>query len=700
MDDKLEDVLEDCIKGNIVLKKYSEQMIKVFKLRYGDDLDKVSEAINLMIQSIEKDFCDPEAKFINDYKTVTTNDGLSLPIAGSITYSQFTEKFYSPSKPIISGLGVMYKNKETSQENNETVEMIETIINMRKKAKKEMFVAMNEANKYYNLGDMDNYYKWKLTEVIKNLEQIIYKLLANSVYGAMGESNSIFYNYNNAASITYTGVQLVTTAVLAFESFLQNNIPFKDYDDLLVFVSNVVNEEYEYEISDVITNHITSEKLSKYLFNLILPSYREEYHLKEIEAIVNQFSQDTRDKVYYKRNLIEFIKNEPVLEIISNIISVPMDNFNNAPEEISEELDGFFELCSEFVAYYFGYADRYDRCVHDERKSVITIDTDSNFISLQQLMNFMYDNFEIEKNEDQDIALINMLIYVLSKFIEKTFWDFCDKINVPDDKKEIINMKSEFLYSRIMLTSNKKHYAGKLQAREGIKIPGGKLDIKGLAIKKVSVNNRVREFFIDIINEDILLPEEIKISIILKKLEGFKNEIRQSLLNGETLFAIPGKVNDIGSYEQPYSQPTVRGTILWNNLYPADTIQTPSSILTLKINVNSLNDLEPLYSGENNPYYDFYEIIKDTIDSINKNAEKISTRKSPIISDKNPLGYGFKTIALPRYLDKIPEWLIQFIDVEQIVNDTIKNGLIIAKSAGIESQIVKSYEHLSNIIQF
>ena len=49
----------------------------------------------------------------------------------------------------------------------------------------------------------------------------------NSYYGILGEKNSVFYNPFVQNSITMTGQDLITTAILGMESFLRNNVLFE-----------------------------------------------------------------------------------------------------------------------------------------------------------------------------------------------------------------------------------------------------------------------------------------------------------------------------------------------------------------------------------------------------------------------------------------------------------------------------------------
>ena len=85
---------------------------------------------------------------------------------------------------------------------------------------------------------------------------------------------------------------------------------------------------------------------------------------------------------------------------------------------------------------------------------------------------------------------------------------------------------------RIMLTEAKKQYASKVTMQEGVLYKKADIDLKGLAIKKVSTNKRSRAKFEEILEKDILDDNEIDITKIIRKYKLFEQEIATSLIAG------------------------------------------------------------------------------------------------------------------------------------------------------------------------
>jgi hypothetical protein len=330
--------------------------------------------------------------------------------------------------------------------------------------------------------------------------------------------------------------------------------------------------------------------------------------------------------------------------------------------------------------YDYSVYDRYERSLNDERNAVLVVDTDSNFLNLDSWCSYINEKFNVTDSQEFKSSIINIMIYILGKYIQIALNRLTDNCNLSIEKQPIINMKSEFFYKRIMLTSNKKQYVGLNTITEGNILPKPKVDMKGLSIKKVNVNLRSREYFKKIIEEDILKSEKIDLSKILSLFNDYENEIRTSLMNGELTFSTPSKINEIQSYKMPYSIGSVRGAIVYNQLFPDAPIVPPSKVNTVKLKGFTLEDLKPIYNTSE------YDIIKEII----FDSKELELSK-----------HGFKIISIPKNIVKLPEWIIPLIDVEEIVSDNVRTGIIVLESLGIKIMtLLKNKDYYSNIIDF
>jgi hypothetical protein len=230
-----------------------------------------------------------------------------------------------------------------------------------------------------------------------------------------------------------------------------------------------------------------------------------------------------------------------------------------------------------------------------------------------------------------------------------------------------------------MLTRNKKQYAGSLIAREGNILHEPETDIKGLAIKKSSTNEYTREYFTELLEDEILNADEIDLSSILNKYKEFEDIVRTSLTEGEVTFSLPQKLNEESGYKFPFRMMQYRGSILWNHLYPEKYIDAPTKVNTLKLTADNEEDIERL--KEDN--YEIYEKLTEFV-----------------FDDEDMAHYGFTTISMPKDVTKVPEWIIPFIDVETLVGDNIRNAIILLESLGFQTLTVLGRDYYSNIISF
>ena len=310
--------------------------------------------------------------------------------------------------------------------------------------------------------------------------------------------------------------------------------------------------------------------------------------------------------------------------------------------------------------------------------------TDSNFINLEPYYEFVMANTKNNLDrEDLDTTykIINLISFILGKVIAESYWTFTTNCNVPEDKRPIINMKNEFFLSRILLTGNKKNYASRVLLQEGVELPPHKqLDIKGLAIKKSNVNKNTSAFLQNLLRYDILQSEIINTKNVLQELAKFEETVYNTFINGDITYMTPTKVNEIESYKAPLTQAAVRASIVYNLLYPENSITYPAQINMIKVKMKELADITPLYETE---------------------PEIYRTLKEKVYEDEDLKKYGITYFALPKSLDKIPDWLIPYIDIEEIIKDNLNNFLVILESIGLKTIKVTSDDlYHSNIIEF
>ena len=577
--------------------------------------------------------------------------------------------WWNKEKPITVENGGLFKNHHEAE--NISAELLEFILTMRKKYKKLMFE--NRDN-----PDLRRYY---------DTLQKVFKIFANSWYGVAGQSSSIFFNLLVASGITRKGQSIISTSMTALERFFANNIKFENLDDALLFINNVIGEETKYIDYQNIVVPVDKTSVLKHLLGMFglpkavlkrnLPFYE-----KTLDTALSELNEEQLTRVYYKNNLRAFMNCPYVLDMFRELVDHETKFYD--PNHIPEELDGMvkslWDVTREFVFYRQHVFNRLGLIRTQSRKAVIIVDTDSNFLNLDPQFKHLVKKLNIKADEDTTFKLINTLTYFATSVIQEIFWKYTEDCNVPEEKRRIINMKNEFFMTRVVNTPNKKSYASVLKLQEGTLFNPPKVDIKGLTIKKSNVNRNIGNALQKLLEEDILKAETINYSTILSKLDELADLIRQDFIDGKTTFMTPAKIADPDSYKTPYQIGPYRGAIVWNHLRPDNMITYPAQINTVKLKIDTLDDIKDLY---------------------NTNREEYQLIKKYVFDNKNLMNYGFSILSVPKNEKNLPKWLIPYIDIDSIVKDNLANFLIILQSIGIKVINTTADDmFVSNIIEF
>ena len=236
-------------------------------------------------------------------------------------------------------------------------------------------------------------------------------------------------------------------------------------------------------------------------------------------------------------------------------------------------------------------------------------------------------------------------------------------------------MKSEFLYSKVMITRNKKQYCGNQLVREGKVLEKPKLDMKGLSIRKVSVNKTTRGYFTDLLQDEILGNENLTHGDVYYSFMDYERRLKAGLAQYDMSFLQPAKYGVFDNYAFPWRVPVVRGVYLWNLLNPENPILEFEKTRLIKLSITKFEDLDE------------------------RCPDDIKERIKKYIFDKEELAhYGVKILALPLELEKTPEWLNPFIDVNTIVADNLNAAMPIFQSLEFLVTEIKAKKFMTNIL--
>jgi hypothetical protein len=578
---------------------------------------------------------------------------------------QFVDLFLN--KPLIlSGYAALYENQDNSI--NIGSSALKTLLDSRKVFKRKM-----EESEYGS--DQYTYYK---------ILQSTYKVLANSYYGILGEHNSVFYNPHVQNSITMSGQDLITTAIMSLESFLADNAPFEDFDDVMHFVNETLEEDYP----DQILKYIDEPKDRNDLIARITKKVRNglsSLSAEKIEHALKKLDIERINRLYYKNNLPEFLSNSWAKSKLGELCTF---KYKEEPEEaMKAPLKEFTDVLLRSCFSNTLFEDRFKRVLKMDRKTVVVSDTDSTFVNIHPYMVSANKSLGLDRsNKEQQTTLMNILISVTTRMLEATFDRVTENMGLIGQFKGMISMKNEFVFSRVMLTRNKKSYAGTIRSELGKLLPKPVFDMKGLSIRKSSVAKKLRRQFTEILRDDVLNAEVVNVSRIIKKFDDLGMQIEDSLKAGDLSYSLPKNMEAIDSYKDPSMQEPVRGALVWNALEPEDQVVPPEKVNMVKMRAFDLSDPRLQSLKESHP--DKYSAIARTVfnEGVSKPGIDISR-------------FGLSVVSIPKSVDKIPDYLLPMIDLQTMVTNNMTNGYIILESLGVYTEEVKTTKYKSNIIE-
>jgi len=586
--------------------------------------------------------------------------------------------FIVKNRPALSESGVLFKRHEEG-EISPGLYTIDKLLTKRKKLKGLEF-------KFKKAGD-------KSTARLYNLKQNRVKKYVNSDYGVTGAKSSFSYNFHLAQSVTSKGQTMISLAMTTFEDFISDTIQFYDMDEVLHFCNNIITESKTFideniidknkSIEDVIERLLRKCDNVDILSNDILRTY------------LNNVSQECLNRLYYKSNIEEFIEDNSLIKDLIRKFSINTTSFldpNSPPANSIKYLNQLTDIILEYCQYNYPYYGRVDRLINMKRNCVIVIDTDSNIICIDKLLNIInqyteslkpnqvYSNNTINKyKESKKIKMVNIIAYIITEVIDRVLLKFKHISNVIDHPFGVYKFKNEFYYEAFLLAiEGKKRYIGSIKIQEGNYLDPPKRDIKGFDFIKISsapesIRNKIEDILFDYI-----VTENNDIAKALKEFIKLEEYIREALLGGSRELLSQAKVSTIDSYKDPMGTGQFKATVIWNTLYPEEEIILPNSVNLIKINIKSAKDIAKVALSDRAMFDKILELLQDP---------KMKT--------------GITQIAIPLDLEEIPEWILDNMDIETMVNKYMVLVQPILQGLGIKSIYKKKSDmYLSNIITF
>jgi hypothetical protein len=661
------------------ITQWKNEMKHRIKLRFKNKplSDKKIDAY--LNEKIRDYMVNPQVQIINNYRNQTVTTDL-LSLIDTIEDNQL----------IIGGGGVLYVQHETQNRPNILFDYIINLQQLRSFYKNE--------RKKYDKGTDD----WLRFEIF----QLNTKIKLNSLYGVHGYDGFVIYNRFIAEAITNCGRQIITTAVMTFENFLGGSIKCNTEEEIYKFITNIIGE-YREDIDYSIFNiENIDHKVVKKLVNMCAFDPSDEFILT-LEGIVKNLNHGEKALIYYKNNLYEFSD----LPFIKDKLKYIIENLDElkAPErkKIKDEvilsyIDEVWNFYDMFVLYNYPMYDRVRKAMFTDRRNVLYVDTDSNFLGLNEWVQYVKGdilNHHYNKDEREvDFIAVNIMAMFLSNVIDRGLHTLCKYMNIRKEYADRLNMKNEFYLDRILFTSAKKRYISNSVLQEGQLLNNGigLPDIKGFDFKKAGTKPYIREYYTRICLDEILRADVIDVERIYKQILDLKDEIDESMKKGENTFFKQATVQIVDHYKNPYSTQGVVAVLLWNCLNPTYAMELPTDCDIIPIKDLSGPKYDEVTGKTRWKNEEFMMEFKERF------PEEYARLEREIYNNPNQLirNMGLTSLAKPKNQDiEVPPWFEFILDTEKVSLDALDLISPVLKSLGLNGlKTNASTEYMTNII--
>jgi len=210
------------------------------------------------------------------------------------------------------------------------------------------------------------------------------------------------------------------SAVTSFEAMMTSNFTLESLDEVLKYIANVVNEPREEGVS--IDSTIDAEKVfgflrSKFTFD---PS---ESQLEVITSVINNLDDHDLERMYFKNNLLEFLRTDGITEIFSRCFDEDYQDPMKPPASVKDAVEELHAFADYFLFYPYQWERKDKRLQNMKRKCVLISDTDSSFLNLNPAVEWFEESFNGGERMERKsrVAICNIVTYLITKFVDKVF---------------------------------------------------------------------------------------------------------------------------------------------------------------------------------------------------------------------------------------------------------------------------------------
>lgn len=497
-------------------------------------------------------------------------------------------------------------------------------------------------------------------------KQLKVKQNTNSIYGASTMQNSFVSNVDIGGAITSQARNFISEMQWNIEKYISQNLAFNDITEALCWIeslnkkiSNISNDDLWY-ISYIPTIEDCRKRFIEVTKDIDNIRKNTKNIQKTLFLMFENMNNAKRIVFYYACNPVALIALNPkikkyMIDFITN--GIEFINPYKIPEELKEDMGLLEHLLDVFTFVDTCTYERVTKYQHHKRRCCILSDTDSTMPTMYKIVNdtLKVCNLNNLIGDESILTKLSMFyVSIITTVLDRACMKFAIDCNSQiEGRKFRLFMKNEFYFSIILLFKVKKNYIGLQKLDEGKVVPPNKeLAITGRSLGGSALNEYVSDAIDNLIETKVLKSERYDPLDILKGVSEIRQHIVDGIISGDKTFGTYARFNGIAHIKDPDRSTAARASLVWNLIYPDDQIVPGDPIYQFSTNLYSERDLDRIPDK----YNDIKEILRTKL-------------FNNLVMGMDFGRFGLKTFAMPADGDhvKIPEWIIPFINIEEMV---------------------------------
>lgn len=518
--------------------------------------------------------------------------------------------------------------------------------------------------------------KREMLELLDKYEDAVqYKVkqFMNSLYGSQGLEGSYLYNPDTASAVTAQGRELIAEMLWAVEKLLYGTLHFVTMDEFFGYLIGISKEIHpdsqllKYYITYVPTVKDVMKRLSNTIKCVDDSMHKVDEISMSLYSFIDGLNPVERVYFYYKNNLADLIALNPrIYQIFDSILQSPElfeASGKDVPKCFKPRMELIYDILTEFVICKQSTPRRVYKYKNKTRRGIVVSDTDSVIINLYPWIQMLYElHCKAHKQEvmtshvlfdfpDLGNKLVNILTSLCVHATVIAGDVICERDRIPQELRNWIDMKSEFLFKRMVVyTGVKKNYMVHITLREGKKVD--KISNTGIKLNSSNIHPAVKEQINNLITNNVIKAVNVDPVVVYKGVQTIESNILNAIRGGDLTYGTRMRYSGAKGYKTGvYRNAGGRSAYVWNLLYPEYPINEGDYGYVFDTTLYVAEDCEGIKHIDPAMYDKVIAMIFN-----NKNEPELPT-------------YGLRSIMIPisENVKQIPSWIIPFIDTNKLI---------------------------------